>query len=151
MSNKPDNKSTRGQAAKQQEYTGWRVLAIFLDGVFALFNSNKIYPAFGMMCFLLAGLIVWRLPDTELAIIVKLAIEKVATTTGGLLGLLIATNLGWVALFSRSRALYRGEINRISLVKQDLIHGDITPIKKRRSSETAVTETYIVPARQEKE
>jgi hypothetical protein len=143
MANKANKKSA---APGESEYSVWRVIAIFIEGIFGLINTNKIYPAFGLMLIWLAGMIVWRLPESELAPLIRLSIETMGSTTGGMFGMLIVTNVTWTFLFRQSRSVYKCEIDRLASIRMELLQGDSTHIKQHQSSASGVKETYIVPA-----
>lgn len=104
------------------DYNGWRVLYFFIERVFDLINSNKIYPVFGLLFLLLIGLIVWRLPDTELAEILKLLINEFIVGKGGLIAIIVVTNLGWVYVLKKMTDIYKCEIDRLSAIRSDLMH-----------------------------
>lgn len=128
------------------EYNGWRVLLVFIEGIFELINSHKIYPAFGLFILSILGLIVWRLPDTELAEIVKLLINEFIVNKGGLIGLLVLTNLGWAYLLKRMNGIYSKEIDRLAKIRSELMHNSSSQkIEQHRSSKEECDEHYILP------
>jgi hypothetical protein len=130
----------------ETEYNGWRVLLAFIDGIFELINTHKVYPAFGLFILSILGLIVWRLPDTELAEIVKLLINEFVVSKGGLIGLLALTNLGWAYLLKRMNRIYSEEIDRLAKIRSELMHnGSSKIIESHRSSKEDCNEHYIIP------
>lgn len=134
------------------EYNGWRVLYIFVEGIFNLINNNKIYPAFGLMLLFLMGLTVWQLPGTELAEIVKLLINEFIISRGGLIAIIIITNLGWAYLLKRMTGIYQREIDRLAAIRSELMHEpDRKKIKAHRSTNGECEESYIVPDTDETE
>lgn len=142
MLNKSNKKSANAPAS---EYNGWRVLAIFIQGVFNLINNNKIYPAFGLLLLGIAAIVVFRLPDTELAPLVKLLIESLTFTSKGLLGLLVVTNAGWAVIIVQSRNIYKAEISRLAAIRHELITGNPGRVVEHQSSDHATNEAYIFP------
>lgn len=131
---------------KASEYNGWRVLLAFINGIFELINSHKVYPAFGLLILSIFGLIVWRLPTTELAEIVKILINEFVVNKGGLIGLLVLTNLGWAYLLKRMNKIYSAEIDRLAKIRSKLMHDSSSKkIDKHRSSNEECDEHYIIP------
>ena len=131
--------------ANRTDYNGWRVLYFFIEGVFNLINSNKIYPVFGLLFLLLIGLIVWRLPDTELAEILKLLINEFVVDKGGLIVLIVVTNLGWAFLLKKMANMYKREIARLSAIRSELMHNSNRKnIGEHRSTNSNCKESYIV-------
>lgn len=145
MATRAAKKPAKGVVRGTQKHTGWSVAAMLVEGCFGLVNTNKIFPLFGLLFVLLAGLIVWKLPGDELAVVIKLCFETFATSWTAMLVLLIATNVGWFTLLCKQRVVYMNEIDRLSDVKKELLHSD-NPVKTDHvSSESAITETYILP------
>lgn len=142
MATKSNKKATDSHGS---EYNGWRVLAIFIEGLFGLINTNKIYPAFGLAILAIATLIVWRVPATELAVLIRFSIEQISSTSSGLMGLLIISNGGWIWLFNQSRSLYKSEIDRLANIRQELLQGNVANIDAHQSSQAPVPETYFLP------
>jgi len=123
-------------------YNGWRVLALFIEGIFNLINNNKIYPTLAMMLMAILGVIVWRLPETGLAEIIKSLIDQ----KGLLIFLLIVTNMGWYKLYKTMKTLYQDEINRLADIRKKLMHGTENTIENHRSTQDDCKESYILPA-----
>lgn len=141
-------KKRKSQAnANRADYNGWRVLYLFIEGVLDLINNNKIYPVFGLLFLSLIGLIVWRLPDTELAEVLKLLINEFVVDKGGLIAVIVITNLGWAYLLKRMTGIYKREIDRLSAIRSELMHNsDRKNIDKHRSTNGDCKESYIVPS-----
>ena len=148
---KQKGKSTR-KAKPSPEYNGWRVLAIFIEGLFNLINNNKIYPAFGLFLLGIFSLIVWRLPGSELAEILKILINEVLVGKGSLIVIIVVTNVGWAYMLKRIREVYQNEIDRLANVRKELLHhGSESPlIKEHRSTNGDCKESYLIPDREEK-
>lgn len=131
---------------KSSDYNGWRVLYLFIEGIFNLINNNKIYPVFGLLLLSLLGLIVWRLPGTELAEIVRLLINEFIVSKGGLIAITIITNVGWAYILRRKTGVYQREIDRLAKTRSELLHNpDRQCIKTHRSTDGECQESYIVP------
>jgi len=137
----------RSQAkSKAPEYNIWRVLFVFIEGFFNLINNKQIYPAMGFIILTIMGLIVWRLPDNELAEIVKLLINEFIVGKGTLIALIVITNLGWVYLLKRTTNVYQREIDRLAAIRSDLMHNpNRKNIENHRSTNGDCEESYIVP------
>jgi len=131
------------------EYTGWRVAAMVVDGIFGLFNSNKVYPAFGVIILILVGLVLWRLPETELANLLREFLSLLGQSWGVVFATLILTNATWFLLFRKMRALYQQEIDRLAAIRKELMHDGLKTIAGHRSSNEAENATYILPAKTE--
>ncbi|WP_179953478.1 hypothetical protein [Desulfobotulus mexicanus] len=124
----------------------WRFLTVLVDKFSNLINNNKILPLSGLVVLLIMASIIWRLPETELAEIIRLLINEFITGKGGLIFLLVATNAGWFYLLKRSREIDQREIDRLSAIRSELMHKDQkTTIKKHRSTNGACEESYILP------
>lgn len=139
-------KKKKNKKSNESEYDGWRVLLAFIDGIFELINSHKVYPAFGLFILSILGLIVWRLPGTELAEIIKILINEFVVNKGGVISLLILTNLGWAYLLKRMNRIYSEEIDRLAKIRSELMHNNSSQkIEKHRSSKDDCDEHYIIP------
>lgn len=134
------------------QYNGWRVLAIFIEGIFNLINNNKIYPAFGLFLLSVFSLIIWRLPSSDLAEIIKILVNEVFVGKGSLILIIVFTNLGWAYILKRIRGVYQDEIDRLSSIRKELLHnGSESPlIQKHRSTNEECKESYMIPDRDEK-
>lgn len=130
---------------KAASFNGWRVLNTFIEGLFQLINSNKIYPVFGLIILALAGLVVWRLSASDLADIIKLLLVEVVVGKGGLIALIILTNLGWPYLLRQQQKIYKTEIDRLAAVRSELLHSD-GKIGTHRSTHDNRGDAYLVPA-----
>lgn len=142
----PQTKRKNQAKPKSSDYNGWRVLYLFIEGVLNLINNNKIYPVFGLLFLSLLGLIVWRLPETELADVIKILINEFVVDKGGLIAIIVITNLGWAYLLRRMTGVYQREIDRLAKIRSELIHNnDRKSIKAHRSTNGEIQESYIVP------
>ncbi len=134
------------KSKSKSEYNIWRVLVVFIEGIFNLFNTNKIYPAFGLLLIYIMGLIVWRLPNEDLADIIKILVNEFIVNKGSLIAIIIITNFGWAYLLKRTTKLYQNEIDRLSNIRSKLLHkSEDKSIIKHRSSEEDCKESYIIP------
>lgn len=95
-----------------------------------------------MMLMAILGVIVWRLPETGLAEIIKSLIDQ----KGLLIFLLIVTNMGWYKLYKTMKTLYQDEINRLADIRKKLMHGTENTIENHRSTQDDCKESYILPA-----
>lgn len=139
-------KKKKAVVKSQNAYNGWRVLFLFIEGVFNLINNNKIYPVFGLLLISFLALIVWRLPDTDLGNIITILVNEVIVGKSGLISIIIFTNLGWLYLLKRMRGVYQQEIDRLASIRSDLMHGtDKSKIESHRSTKGSCEESYIVP------
>lgn len=138
--------SKSGARASESEYNGWRVLAIFIEGIFDLINSRQVYPAFGLVLLSIVGIVVWRLPESDLAEITKLVVGEIFGGTGGLLALLVVTNAGWAYLTKRLHSMYTHEIERLANIRKELMHGPIGKIATHRSSDDDCEKSFMMPA-----
>jgi hypothetical protein len=127
-------------------YGGWNFAKDFSKGIFQLLNSGKIYPAFGLVILVIIGIVAFRLPEAHLATTVSEFFSTLQSLFGLSLGALVASNLGWAWLFRRQTKLLEDEIERISIMRSELLH---TPnriqITNHRSSDSPVTEAHILP------
>ncbi|PWN54613.1 hypothetical protein [Abyssibacter profundi] len=143
------SKQKKGRGNKRQEkaaeYNGWRALVVFLEGIFDLINNRQIYPAFGLVLLSICVVVVVRLPENELAEVIKLLISKAGGSAGGMFALLIVTNGGWWYLTKRLRSIYKHEIERLVAVRSELMHGPDAKIRQHRSSEEDCPEQYLMP------
>lgn len=140
--NEPDRSSD--QAPAEPEYNGWRVLHFFLEKFFGLINTNKIFPVFILLLFAIIGLIIWRLPGSELADLLRALINKDIVNEVGLVFALVATNLAWVFIVTVLTLTYQREINRLSEERKKLFHQpDRSSIEEHRSSEGKQRAVYL--------
>ncbi len=143
-------KSREGNSVSQKQGdNGWTFLIAVVNGCFKLFNNNKIYPVFGLLLVGLAGLIIWRLPESELASVVHIILNEFVVNKGGLIALLLASNFGWVYLLGRQRKMYVAEIDRLAKIRSELMHvkdnGQGVHIESHRSSDDDCEELYVIP------
>ena len=125
--------------------------------MFKLFNNNKHYPVLISFCLIIIGLIVWKLPATDLAKILTLVINNFAAEKGGLIFWLLTTNIGWFYISRRVKKNYEKEIERLSKIRSELMHSNKlleqgkTPIINHRSSNDECDEQYILPSNGDEE
>lgn len=150
---KNDLKESMGQKNKKKplpEYNVWRVLYVLVEGILNLINNNKIYPAFGLFILSIICLIIWRLPETDLADIIKLLINEVIVGKSGLIFIIIFTNFGWVYVFNRMKVIYGHEIDRLASLRSELMHRpERNNIEEHRSTNGDCEESYMVPSKKE--
>jgi hypothetical protein len=146
----PSKKVNKAPPKPKYEHNGWSVLYRLVDGVLNLLNTNKIYPAFGLIFMSLAALIVWRIPETELAAILLIIVNEIIVSKSGIIVLFIVANVGWMYYLNRMEKMYEKEITRISTVRSNLMHkpGRVT-IDEHRSSEGEVEESYLLSSTDE--
>lgn len=127
-------------------YGGWHFARDFSNNLFGLLNTGRVFPAFGLLLVMIIGLVMWRLPDSELAPLIRDLIAWLGGSSGFPWVLVIVTNLFWVILCAEQRMLYRQEIKRLAALRSELMHGDhLTLIKKHRSSDGEQDESYFLP------
>lgn len=138
-------KPKESEAARK--YGGWDFGRDFFSGVFGLLNSGRIFPAFGVLILALMGLVVWRLPESELASLAREFFGVLRSSFGLAMSLLVASNLMWAWLFKRQKRIYENEIDRLVEIRSELLHqgSNIIPIKNHRSSDGEQIEGYILP------
>jgi hypothetical protein len=140
-------KKKNNKADGKSKLNGWHVLMRFVDGIFDLVNTNRIYPAFGLILLAIVSLTIWRLPPDELANIIKVIVADVVIGKGFLISLVVVSNLGWIYLFNRMRDMYKNEIDRLSNIRSELIHNSgRNVIEDHRSSERVSKESILIPA-----
>jgi len=147
-------KSKKGSSASQkQNDNAWSFLITIAKGCFKLFNNNKIYPVFGFLLIGLVGLIIWRLPEKELASAILIILNEFVVNKGGLIVLLLASNFGWIYLLGSQRKMYLSEIDRLTKIRSELMHikgnGQGTHIEAHRSSSDDCEESYVIPVTEE--
>lgn len=153
--------ASKGQSGKRtrkaepvQKENVWSFLIVVAKGIFQLVNNNKIYPTLALCLLSLIGLVVWRLPESDLAEISKMLINEIVVGKGGLIAFLVLTNAGWIYLTKRLRELYLGEIDRLSEMRKNLLHTneqrDGKVIGNHRSSDDECKASYILPSKKGK-
>lgn len=98
---------------------GWDVLHACVEGLFYLINSAKIYPAFGLLAVALMGMLIWKLPRTEVASILKIILNEFLVGKGMLLVILLITNLLWAYINRREKNIYARNIEAQSKTIHD--------------------------------
>lgn len=131
----------------KQQYGGWDFGRDFFNGIFGLLNSGRIYPAFGLLILVMMMLVVWRLPESELAGLVREFFGVLRSSFGFSISLFVASNVMWSWLFKRQKRIYENEIDRLVDFRKQLLHKEtaIISIKNHRSSDDEQTESYIFP------
>ncbi len=139
--------SSKSQKKPVVGYGGWEFARDFSAGIFGLLNTGRIFPAFGLLLLVIFGLIVWRLPDTDLAFVIGDFFDVLRSSTALAFGLFASSNVVWLVLFRKQKRIYENEINRLSDIRRDLFHlgNDQVLIEKHRTSNGSHVESYILP------
>lgn len=138
--------SQEKQGVDDKAYGGWHFARDFSTNLFGLLNTGRIFPAFGLLFVIIAGLIVWRLPDSELAPIIRDLIAWLGGSAGFAWFVVFLTNVFWLVLGAERTRLYREEIRRLAALRSQLMHGEhLTLIKKHRTSDGEQKESYFLP------
>lgn len=141
-----DDRSREKPGGADKDYGGWHFARDFFTHLFGLLNTGRVFPALGLLLVMIVGLVVWRLPDSELAPLIRDLIAWLGGSSGFAWVLVMITNLFWVILFAEQKKLYRQEIKRLAALRSELMHGDnLTLIKKHRSSDGEQHESYFLP------
>lgn len=113
--------------------------------IFQLFNNGVIFPIFGLVLVFSFLLIVYKIPNSEVAGLIKFLVEKYLTgNSAAYLMMLILTNIGWPVVFIMMRNVYKGEIDRLTNVRSELMHlEERRKINDHRSSKGDVVEKYV--------
>lgn len=129
-----------------KDYGGWHFARDFSNNLFGLLNTGRVFPAFGLLLVIISGITVWRLPDSELAPIIRDLIAWLGGSAGFAWGVVLLTNLFWMVLCAKQTKLYREEIKRLAALRSQLMHGEnLTLIKKHRTSDGEQAESYFLP------
>jgi hypothetical protein len=130
-----------------EQYSGWHFARDFFTGIFGLVNSGRVFPAFGLLLLAIMGLIVWRLPESDLGHVVERFFDFLGSSVFFVIILLVLTNVLWLILFRKQKRIYENEINRLSDIRKDLFHlgSNQVLISNHRSSTGSQVETYILP------
>lgn len=115
--------------------------------IFSLLNSGKVFPAFGLMLLAIAGMVLVRMPESELAGLVREFFIVIRSSTGFLGACLVVTNLGWLWLLRRTKRIYQDEIDRLSEVRKALMLGQdkSTFLSAHTTSNGTQKESYVLP------
>jgi hypothetical protein len=136
------------QAPPAPAYNKWEFLRDFCNRFFDLFNSGKIYPAFGLFVLGIVTLIAFRIPDNQLPGVVGQLIEMLQGSVGLAYALLALSNVLWVWQYREQRRMYLREIDRLAAIRQELMHGTSPVlIKEHRSSTGQQQESYLMPTK----
>lgn len=136
-----------GRKGGDDSYNGWMFLRDFSSGVFSLLNSGKVFPAFGLLLLAIAGMVLWRMPESELAGLVRGLFAVIRSSTGFLFACLVVTNLGWLWLLRRTKRIYQDEIDRLSDVRKQLMLGQDRSkfLTAHTTSNGTQKESYVLP------
>ncbi len=149
MPKREEETKPKGSKASGASYGFWGFARDFFSGVFSLLNSGKVFPAFGLLLLVIMGIVVWRLPETELAGLVREFFALLRSSFGFAMSALVATNFGWLWLLRRQKEIYQGEIDRLSDLRSKLLLGEnsseFTPLKELHTSNGAQRESYVLP------
>lgn len=131
-----------------QAPNSWSFAIEVARGIFGLINSGRIYPAFGLLLLSLSGLVIWRLPEADLARVTIAFLDVLAGSTGLAYVLFAASNIAWYLLFQKQKRIYDKEIDRLAAIRKDLFHLGVNQvlIENHRSSDGEQKESYIIPA-----
>ncbi|MBU0917934.1 MAG: hypothetical protein KKD97_16450 [Gammaproteobacteria bacterium] len=138
-----------GRKGGDDAYNVWMFFRDFFSGVFSLLNSGKVFPAFGLLLLSIAGMVLWRMPESELAGIVRDLFAVIRSSTGVLMACLLASNIGWLWLLRRTKRIYQDEIDRLSEVRKQLMLGQDKSkfLTAHSTSNGRQKESYMIPAR----
>lgn len=130
-----------------QAYGGWDFARDFSNGLFGLFNTGRIFPAFGVLLFMIMALVLYRIPDSDLAGVIEGFFSFLQSSTALAYFLFFASNVGWLRLHKRQERLYQAEIDRMAAIRKELMHGgeSKTLIQQHRSSDGEQSEGYLLP------
>lgn len=131
----------------KDSYSPWRVLSEFIGHVFALVNSGRIFPAFGLVILVLAAIVLIRLPEAQIAPLIEHFFKFLSSSTALALGLLLVSNIAWIMLFRAKKKMYENEIVRLAAIRSELMHIGVEQvvIKTHQTSNGKQTESYIIP------
>lgn len=131
--------------AHKGEYNKWEFARDFSNNFFGLLNNGRIFVAGGLAIILLMGLVIWRLPDTDLADLSRQFLGALITK-GFYISFLILSNVTWFWLLLRQRSIFQFEINRLSKIRSNLMHNEKKIlIENHRSSDGVQKEGYLLP------
>lgn len=135
------------QGDKAAGPNGWSFAIEVTRGFFGLLNTGRIFPAFMLLIIAIMGLVAWRLPESELASVVIAFFDAMSSSSAIALTLLLASNVGWFALFNRQKRMYERELERMAEIRSKLFHLGVQQvlIKDHRSSTDEQSECYILP------
>lgn len=130
-----------------QAYGGWDFARDFSNGLFGLFNTGRIFPAFGVLLFMIMALVLYRIPESDLAGVIEGFFSFLQSSTAMAYFLFFASNVGWLRLHKRQERLYQAEIDRMAAIRKELMHGgeSKTLIQQHRSSDGEQSEGYLLP------
>lgn len=131
-----------------EKYGGWNFARDFSAGIFGLLNTGRVFPAFGLLLLGIMGLVVWKLPESDLAHVVDGFFNVLRSSFALAFSLLVLSNIVWFILFMKQKRIYENEINRLSDIRSDLFHlgGNQVLIKNHRTSNGSPPESYILPS-----
>ena len=139
-------KKSQPKKKEKATYNKWEFLRDFTNNVFNLINSGKIFPTFGLLLLILMGMVIWRLPASDLAKLSSKVLDALLTPSFLFSYSIISNGIG-LSLFFWQKSVYQSEINRISKIRSDLMHNiDRVAIKDHRSSDDKQDESFILPS-----
>jgi hypothetical protein len=139
------------QSTSDKDYGKWHFFRDVANHIFGLLNTGNIFPLFFLAVLVCMGLIVWRLPESELAPLIRDLIAWMGSETAFAWAVAIVGNLAWFHVHRAQKALYRGEIARLTDQRSQLMHGEnLTLIKHHRTSDGEHAETYLMGHRPER-
>jgi len=129
------------------QYGGWHFARDFSAGIFGLLNTGRIFPVFGLLLLVIAGLVVWRLPESDIVYVIDSFFNVLRSSSAFAISLLALSNIAWFILFRKQKNIYENEINRLADIRSDLFHlgSDQVFIKNHRTSNGSQAESYILP------
>jgi len=134
----------KSKGKKLPEHSWSKVAFRAVDGILNLINTNRIYPLFGVLILFLIGLIVWKLPESDLGNILTVLVNEFVVDKGGMIAIILISNILWWYIFNRMRSLYKDEIDRLANIRSHLMH-DNDKIEDHRSTNDECKETHILP------
>lgn len=140
-------KEAKKEPKNPETYGGWHFARDFSTGVFGLLNTGRVFPAFGLLILVLMGLIIWKLPESDVAAALSGFFEFLRSSFTFAITLLVSSNTVWYLLYKKQKRLYEAETKRLSDGRSELLHlgSDQVIIVNHRSSEGAQAESYILP------
>ncbi len=143
----PKSRKTK-QQPRPTKYSFIGLLVLIVERIFDAFRDGHAYPAITMAVLGLLAWVAYLMPDEALGETVIFVVHQAAGSWGGLVLLLISTNLGWAYIHARRKRLDGEEIDRLTEQRKELLHGGGSDalIREHRTSETSdAEEHYALP------
>jgi len=138
----PPNKK---QGTSDKDYGKWHLFRDLANHIFGLLNTGNIFPLLFLTVLVCMGLIVWRLPESELAPLIRDLIAWMGSATALAWAVVIVSNLAWFHVHRARKELDRAEIARLTEQRSQLMHGEnLKLIKVHRTSDGEHAETYLM-------